>query len=38
MTKLDIHNTAGLTRYAIQRNVVLTLPSLVPAEKRPADH
>jgi DNA-binding NarL/FixJ family response regulator len=36
MTKLDIHNAAGLTRYAIQKNVVFTLPSLTPGEKPPA--
>jgi DNA-binding NarL/FixJ family response regulator len=36
MTKLDIHNAAGLTRYAIQKNVVFTLPGLTPAEKPPA--
>jgi DNA-binding NarL/FixJ family response regulator len=35
MTKLDIHNAAGLTRYAIQRNVVFTLPSLIPDEEGP---
>jgi len=33
MTKLDIHNAAGLIRYAIQNKVVSTLPSLNPAEK-----
>lgn len=35
MTKLDIHNAAGLTRYAIQKNVVFTLPSLIPDDKHP---
>ena len=28
MTKLDIHNAAGLIRYAIQNKVVITLPTL----------
>ncbi len=34
MTKLDIHNAAGLIRYAIQNKVVSTLPALgSPPEK-----
>jgi two-component system response regulator NreC len=35
MTKLDIHNAAGLIRYAIQNKVVITLPALKAAEKSP---
>ena len=35
MTKLDIHNAAGLIRYAIQNKVVITLPALKTAEKSP---
>lgn len=35
MTKLDIHNAAGLIRYAIQNKVVITLPMLKTAEKSP---
>jgi two-component system response regulator NreC len=34
MAKLDIHNTAGLTRYAIHNKVVSTLPSLKTPDKR----
>jgi two-component system response regulator NreC len=33
MTKLDIHNAAGLIRYAIQYKVVITLPTLKTSEK-----
>jgi DNA-binding NarL/FixJ family response regulator len=33
MSKLDIHNAAGLTRYAIQNKVVSVLPSLKPSGK-----
>ena len=33
MTKLDIHNSAGLIRYAIQNKVVCTLPALKISEK-----
>jgi len=33
MTKLDIHNAAGLIRYAIQNKVVSTLPTLKSFEK-----
>jgi two-component system response regulator NreC len=33
MTKLDIHNGAGLIRYAIQNKVVITLPTLKDSEK-----
>jgi two-component system response regulator NreC len=36
MTKLDIHNAAGLIRYAIQNKVVFTLPTLKPSERDPA--
>jgi len=35
MTKLDIHNAAGLTRYAIQNKVVSALPTLKNSEKSP---
>jgi two-component system, NarL family, response regulator NreC len=35
MTKLDIHNAAGLIRYAIQNKVIITLPALKTAEKSP---
>jgi len=35
MTKLDIHNAAGLTRYAIQNKVVSALPTLKTSEKSP---
>ena len=35
MTKLDIHNAAGLIRYAIQNKVVITLPTLKDPEKSP---
>jgi len=38
MTKLDIHSTAGLIRYAIQNKVVITLPTLETSEKSPARH
>jgi two-component system response regulator NreC len=38
MTKLDIHNAAGLIRYAIQNKVVLTLPTLTSPERKPAAH
>ena len=33
MQKLDIHNAAGLIRYAIQNKVVITLPTLKIVEK-----
>jgi hypothetical protein len=33
MAKLDIHNSAGLIRYAIQNKVVSILPTLENAEK-----
>jgi two-component system response regulator NreC len=33
MTKLDIHNAAGLIRYAIQNKVVSTLPTLTTSAK-----
>ena len=36
MTKLDIHNAAGLIRYAIQNKVVSTLPTLKTSGKSPA--
>jgi len=36
MTKLDIHNAAGLILYAIQNKVVKTLPNLKAAAKSPA--
>ncbi len=36
MSKLDIHNAAGLIRYAIQNKVVITLPTLKTSEKTPA--
>jgi two-component system response regulator NreC len=38
MTKLDIHNAAGLIRYAIQNKVVFTLPTLKAPESSSADH
>jgi DNA-binding NarL/FixJ family response regulator len=36
MTKLDIHNAAGLILYAIQNKVVSTAPTLKTLEKNPA--
>jgi len=36
MTKLDIHNAAGLILYAIQNKVVITLPTLKTSHKSPA--
>jgi DNA-binding NarL/FixJ family response regulator len=36
MTKLDIHNAAGLIRYAIQNKVIFTLPTLKPSESNSA--
>jgi two-component system, NarL family, response regulator NreC len=36
MTKLDIHNAAGLIRYAIQNNVVSVLPTLKTSGKSAA--
>jgi two-component system response regulator NreC len=38
MTKLDIHNAAGLIRYAIQNKVVFTLPTLKASEKNLVGH
>jgi DNA-binding NarL/FixJ family response regulator len=38
MTKLDIHNAAGLIRYAIQNKVVSSLPTLKTSEKIPVRH
>jgi len=38
MTKLDIHNAAGLIRYAIQNKVVFTLPTLKSSERSPVGH
>jgi two-component system response regulator NreC len=35
MSKLDIHNAAGLIRYAIQNKVVSILPTLKTSEKSP---
>ena len=35
MSKLDIHNAAGLIRYAIQNKVVSILPTLKASEKSP---
>ena len=35
MAKLDIHNAAGLIRYAIQNKVVSILPTLKTSENRP---
>jgi len=36
MSKLDIHNAAGLIRYAIQNKVLNILPTLKTSEKSPA--
>ena len=38
MQKLDIHNAAGLIRYAIQNKVVITLPALKIVEKSQVRH